>query len=41
MYGGGMVKAGPKPMGHGGMVDAYRGGGMVMDQYGHGGMVKN
>ena len=41
MYGGGMVKAGPKPMGHGGMVDAYRGGGMVMDQYGHGGMVKD
>ena len=41
MYGGGMVNAGPKPMGHGGMVDAYRGGGMVMDQYGHGGMVKN
>jgi hypothetical protein len=41
MYGGGMVKAGPKPMGHGGMVDAYRGGGVVMDQYGHGGMVKN
>ena len=41
MYGGGMVKAGPKPMGHGGMVDAYRGGGMVMDQYGDGGMVKN
>ena len=41
MYGGRMVKAGPKPMGHGGMVDAYRGGGMVMDQYGHGGMVKN
>ena len=41
MYGGGMVNAGPKPMGTGGMVDAYRGGGMVMDQYGHGGMVKN
>ena len=41
MYGGGMVKAGPKPMGHGGMVDAYRDGGMVMDQYGHGGMVKD
>ena len=41
MYGGGMVKAGPKPMGTGGMVDAYRGGGMVMDQYGDGGMVKN
>jgi hypothetical protein len=39
MYGGGMVQAGPKPMGTGGMVDAYRGGGMVMDQYGHGGMV--
>tara|TARA_R100000152_G_C6769807_1_gene195778 strand:+ start:102 stop:1481 length:1380 start_codon:yes stop_codon:yes gene_type:complete len=41
MYGGGMVQAGPKPMGTGGMVDAYRGGGMVMDQYGHGGKVKN
>ena len=41
MYGGGMVNAGPKPMGTGGMVDAYRGGGMVMDQYGDGGMVKN
>ena len=41
MYGGGMVNAGPKPMGTGGMVDAYRGGGMVMDQYGHGGMVKD
>ena len=40
MYGGGMVQAGPKPMGTGGMVDAYRGGGMVMDQYGHGGKVK-
>ena len=39
MYGGGMVQAGPKPMGTGGMVDAYRGGGMVMDQYGHGGKV--
>jgi hypothetical protein len=39
MYGGGMVQAGPKPMGTGGMVDAYAGGGMVMDQYGHGGMV--
>ena len=41
MYGGGMVNAGPKPMGTGGMVDAYAGGGMVMNQYGHGGMVKN
>ena len=41
MYGGGMVQAGPKPMGTGGMVDAYAGGGMVMDQYGHGGKVKN
>jgi hypothetical protein len=40
MYGGGMVQAGPKPMGTGGMVDAYAGGGMVMDQYGHGGKVK-
>tara|TARA_R100000231_G_scaffold13865_3_gene15248 strand:- start:8 stop:979 length:972 start_codon:yes stop_codon:yes gene_type:complete len=40
MYGGGMVNAGPKPMGTGGMVDAYAGGGMVMNQYGHGGMVK-
>ena len=39
MYGGGMVQAGPKPMGTGGMVDTYAGGGMVMDQYGHGGMV--
>jgi len=41
MYGGGMVNAGPKPMGTGGMVDAYAGGGMVRNQYGHGGMVKN
>jgi len=41
MYGGGMVNPSMKSMGTGGMVDAYRGGGMVMDQYGHGGMVKN
>ncbi len=41
MYGGGMVNPSMKPMGTGGMVDAYRGGGMVMDQYGDGGMVKN
>ena len=41
MYGGGMVQAGPKPMGTGGMVDAYGGGGMVMDQYAGGGEVYN
>ena len=41
MYGGGMVNPSMKPMGKGGMVDAYAGGGMVMNQYGHGGMVKN
>jgi len=43
MYGGGMVQAGPKPMGTGGMVDAYAGGGMVMDQmegYQKGGLSK-
>ena len=36
MFGGGNVI----PMGTGGMLDNYAGGGSIMNQYGHGGMVK-
>ena len=36
MYGGGNVM----PMGTGGMLDNYAGGGSIMNQYGHAGMVK-